>query len=61
MLFRSTVYDSIITETKNEYVEQVQRLMREQMEMKPHPDFNIKIRADIDVYQKWGLKMKKDT
>jgi len=54
-----TVYDSIIIESPDEYVDPTKKLLKEIMEQKPHPDFSVKIRADLDVYQKWGIKDKK--
>jgi DNA polymerase-1 len=52
-----TVYDSIITETKDEYVEQTSNLMVDVMESKPAKDFTVKMKADVDIYpHSWGVK-----
>lgn len=53
-----TVYDSIITETRDDYVDYVKKLTVDMMEKKRHKDFSVKMKADVDVYQAWGLKMK---
>jgi len=54
-----TVYDSIIIETPDEHIPHVKTLLRDVMERKPHPDFSVKIRADLDVYVAYGAKDKK--
>jgi DNA polymerase-1 len=51
-----TVYDSIITETRNDYVDYVSNLMVDTMECSPHKDFSVKMKADIDIYKEWGIK-----
>ena len=53
-----TVYDSIIVETFDEYIPYVKTMLKETMEQKPHPDFTIRIIADVDTYgsRGWGIK-----
>lgn len=50
-----SVHDSIIPEVRNDYVENVSKLMVDIMESKPTPNFKVKMRADVDIYQKWGI------
>jgi len=54
-----TVYDSIVIETKDEYIEQVRRLLVDNMEHKWHQDFSVKMKCDTDIYSYWGRKIKK--
>lgn len=54
-----TVHDSIVVETKDEYIEQVSKLLIDKMTEKPTPDFKVNMQADVDIYQKWGVKLKK--
>ena len=49
------VHDNIITETPDEYVPNVEKLMVDIMETKPHPNFTVKMKADADIYQAWGV------
>jgi DNA polymerase-1 len=49
------VHDNIVSEAPDEYVESVKTLMLEIMEAKPHPAFTVKMAADADVYQAWGV------
>lgn len=49
-----TVYDSIIAETRDDYVDYVGKLMQDVLAAKPHPDFTVRMKADVSVYQKWG-------
>lgn len=53
-----TVYDSIIIDTPYAYVPQVKKLLKDTLEAQPHPLFTVKIKADVDEYERWGLKMK---
>ena len=58
MLF--TVYDSIITETPDDHIDIMKVLLKSQLERQPHPDFTVKLKADLDVYSHaWGVKDKK--
>lgn len=49
-----TVYDSIIVESPINEVPKVVDLMRREMSMKPLPDFDIPLRVDIEVGQRWS-------
>lgn len=52
-----TVYDSIIAETREDYIDYVSNYMQEAMEFIPHPEFTVKLKADIEFFSKWGEKL----
>jgi DNA polymerase-1 len=52
-----TVHDSIVSEVRDDYVEECGRIMKTTMELKPHPDFKVKLKADTDVFQRWGVEI----
>jgi DNA polymerase-1 len=54
-----TVHDSIITEVDDAYVDQVAHMMVQVMERKPAAQFSVKLRADVDIYQEWGITLNK--
>jgi DNA polymerase-1 len=51
-----TVYDSIVIEAPVDTIPHIRTLLKEKMEIKRHPDFKVKLRADLDTYgeQGWG-------
>lgn len=53
-----TVYDSIIAETRDDHVDHVSKMLVDTMERPPTDNFSVKMKADIDVYQEWGKKLK---
>jgi len=53
-----TVYDSIIVETPHEHVDFISNKLVEVMERKRHPDFSIRMKADVDLYSAWGVPYK---
>lgn len=49
-----TVYDSIICEVRDDYVPYVSKLLVDHMERPCMESFSVKMKADVDIYQRWG-------